>query len=94
MSTDFLQWAIFFAILLALVFPMGSYMAKVFTGGHTWFDRVFNPIDNAHIQIERNRPKSATTLAGVREGDAHYQRNYVPGLVPPLGASDGATSQP
>src|ERR1035437_1687855 len=45
MSFDILQWLIFFAILLALVFPMGRYMAKVFTGGRTWLDPLFNPVD-------------------------------------------------
>jgi len=45
MSIDILMWLIFFAILVALVFPVGSYMAKVFTGGRTWLDPVLNPID-------------------------------------------------
>jgi K+-transporting ATPase ATPase A chain len=45
MSIDIIQWLIFFAILLALVFPMGRYMAKVFTGERTWLDPLFNPVD-------------------------------------------------
>jgi K+-transporting ATPase ATPase A chain len=44
-SIDMLQWLIFFAVLLALVFPVGRYMARVFTGGHTRLDRVLDPID-------------------------------------------------
>ena len=51
MSVDILQWLIFFAILLALVFPVGRYMAKVFMGEHTWLDRVLNPIDNAIYKL-------------------------------------------
>jgi K+-transporting ATPase ATPase A chain len=46
MAIDILQWVIFWAVLLALVFPVGRYMAKVFTGGRTWFDPVMDPIDN------------------------------------------------
>ena len=46
MAIDVLQWVIFWAVLLALVFPVGSYMARVFTGGRTWFDPVMDPVDN------------------------------------------------
>ena len=51
MSFDILQWLIFFAILLALVFPVGSYMAKVFTGGRTWLDPVLNPVDKVIYKL-------------------------------------------
>ncbi len=51
MSIDLLQWVIFFAVLLALVFPVGRYMAKVFTRGHTRLDRVLDPLDNAIYRI-------------------------------------------
>src|ERR1039457_3861050 len=51
MSIDILQWLIFFAVLMALVFPVGSYMAKVFTHGRTWLDPVFNPLDNAIYKL-------------------------------------------
>jgi len=51
MGIDILQWVVFWAILLALVFPVGRYMAKVFTGGRTWFDPVLNPIDNAIYKL-------------------------------------------
>ena len=46
MAIDILQWVIFWVVLLALVFPFGRYMARVFTGGRTWFDPVMDPIDN------------------------------------------------
>ncbi|MGA9049089.1 MAG: potassium-transporting ATPase subunit KdpA [Dehalococcoidia bacterium] len=46
MVIDILQWVIFWGVLLALVFPVGSYMAKVFTGSRTWLDPVMDPVDN------------------------------------------------
>jgi len=51
MPIDILQWLIFFAILLALVFPVGRYMATVFTHGRTWLDPVLDPIDNAIYKL-------------------------------------------
>jgi K+-transporting ATPase ATPase A chain len=51
MSMDILQWVIFFAILLALVFPVGRYMAKVFMGERTWLDPVLDPIDKAIYRL-------------------------------------------
>ncbi len=51
MAVDILQWVIFFAILLALVFPVGRYMATVFTHGRTWLDPVLDPMDNAIYKL-------------------------------------------
>jgi len=51
MSIEIVQWLIFFAILLALVFPVGKYMATVFTGGHTWLDPVMDPVDKAIYKL-------------------------------------------
>jgi K+-transporting ATPase ATPase A chain len=57
MVIDILQWVIFWGVLLALVFPVGSYMAKVFTGGRTWFDPVMDPIDNFIYKLSGIDPK-------------------------------------
>jgi K+-transporting ATPase ATPase A chain len=40
-----LQFAIFSAILLASVRPVGAYMARVFEGERTWLDPVLRPIE-------------------------------------------------
>jgi K+-transporting ATPase ATPase A chain len=57
MVIDILQWVIFWGVLLALVFPVGSYMARVFTGGRTWFDPVMDPVDNFIYKLSGIDPK-------------------------------------
>ena len=46
MMTDLLVFIIFLALLLLLAWPLGQYMAKVYTGGKTVFDRAFQPMAN------------------------------------------------
>jgi K+-transporting ATPase ATPase A chain len=40
-------FALFFAIVLVLVRPLGAYMARVFSGQPTWPDRAFRPVEKA-----------------------------------------------
>ncbi len=40
-----LQIVLYFLVLLALTKPMGSYMAKVFSGERTWAHRVLRPLE-------------------------------------------------
>ena len=65
MLFDFLQLGILLVLLFALVFPVGRYMAAVFTGRRIWLDRVFDPIDNAIYR-----------LAGVDPRAQQYWRPY------------------
>jgi len=51
MGPDLVQMVAVVAIILALVVPLGSYMAVVFTGGRTWLDPVLNPLDNAIYRL-------------------------------------------
>jgi K+-transporting ATPase ATPase A chain len=44
-ANGWLQFAIFCAILLASVRPVGAYMARVFEGERTWLDPVLGPIE-------------------------------------------------
>ncbi|HVA33921.1 MAG TPA: potassium-transporting ATPase subunit KdpA [Candidatus Baltobacteraceae bacterium] len=52
------QTLAFFAIVLAIAKPLGSYMAKVFAGEATWLRPVFRPIERAIYR-----------LCGVREDE-------------------------
>jgi len=51
MLFDFLQLGIALALLYVLVFPVGRYLASVFTGRRIWLDRIFDPIDNAIYRL-------------------------------------------
>jgi K+-transporting ATPase ATPase A chain len=39
------QIAVYFAVLTALVVPLGRYMAMVFEGEHTWLTSVLRPVE-------------------------------------------------
>ena len=43
MANDLLLFVLFLAVLLALAWPLGRYLAKVFTGQKTWLDRACDP---------------------------------------------------
>ena len=51
MLFDWLQIIVVVAVILLLVRPVGSYLAAVFTGKHTFLDRVLDPIDRAIYRI-------------------------------------------
>src|ERR1035437_3727234 len=42
---NFTQCFIYLAVLLALVKPLGSYMAKVYEGTPMWIDKILGPIE-------------------------------------------------
>jgi len=46
MITDLLVFIIFLTLLLLLAWPLGQYMAKVYSGEKTVFDKVFQPVAN------------------------------------------------
>jgi K+-transporting ATPase ATPase A chain len=65
-----LQIAIFFAVLIALTKPIGSYMAKVFAGERTWLHVVLRPIERGIYRI-----------CGIDEsGEQHWTR-YAAGVL-------------
>lgn len=51
MMSDILQMLIFIAILTAITIPLGSYMAKIFTGEHTYLDFIAKPIERLIYKI-------------------------------------------
>ena len=44
-ANGWLQFSIFSLILLALVRPVGTYLARVLEGEHTWLDRILRPVE-------------------------------------------------
>jgi K+-transporting ATPase ATPase A chain len=42
---SWIQLILYVVVLLLLVKPLGSYMAKVYQGGHTFLDRVLGPVE-------------------------------------------------
>ncbi len=64
----FLQIGFFFALLLLLVKPLGSYMAKIYMGHPTWITRRFEPIERwiyrvGDIHPEEEMPWTTYALA-------------------------------
>lgn len=45
MITDFILFFVYLAVLLILAWPLGRYMASVFSLKSTWFDPLFRPIE-------------------------------------------------
>ena len=48
---DIIQMLIFIILLVAVTIPLGSYMAKVFTGEKTFFDPVAKPVEKFIYRI-------------------------------------------
>jgi K+-transporting ATPase ATPase A chain len=46
-----------YVITVLLAVPLGKYMAKVYTGKHTWSDRIFNPLDRLFYRASGIRPE-------------------------------------
>lgn len=44
-SIGWIQFALYFIVLLLLVKPLGRYMAKVYQGEHTFLDPIFRPVE-------------------------------------------------
>jgi K+-transporting ATPase ATPase A chain len=45
MINDFILFILYLAVLIFLAWPLGAYMARVFTHEKTWFDPVFRPLE-------------------------------------------------
>ena len=53
---DWLQIALYIVVLLLLVKPLGSYMAKVFQGERTFMSRVMGPVERLIYRILGIKP--------------------------------------
>ena len=51
MNTEIIGIIFIFFATLALAYPLGRYIAKVFVGGSTWLDPVFNPLDKIFFRL-------------------------------------------
>lgn len=70
MITDLSMFAVFLVVLLVLAWPLGRYMAKVYSGEKTIFDRVLNPI-----------AKSIYRIAGIDEQEEMNWKKYASAVV-------------
>ena len=70
MMTDLLVFIVFLTLLMILAWPLGQYMAKVYKGEKTVFDRVFYPV-----------AKMAYRLGNVNVDQEMTWRQYAGGLV-------------
>ena len=64
--SGWIQIAIVFLLVLALVKPLGLYMAKVFTGERTWLSPVLRPLERAIYRVsgvDETREQSWLTYA-------------------------------
>jgi potassium-transporting ATPase potassium-binding subunit len=55
--TGWLTIFLFCGVLTALAIPFGSYLAAVYTGGHTWLDRLVGPLERFLYRILRVDPE-------------------------------------
>lgn len=70
MITDVSMLAVFLVLLLVMAWPLGRYLAKVYSGEKTIFDKVFNPI-----------AKVIYRLGGVDDKQEMNWRQYAGALV-------------
>ena len=57
MAEGYVQIAVFFAVVLAVVKPMGVYMAKVFRNERVFLTPVLGPIERLTYKVLRVRPE-------------------------------------
>jgi len=50
-ANAWLQIGVYFGVLLALVKPLGSYMARVYEGQPVWLDKVFGPLERLFYRM-------------------------------------------
>jgi potassium-transporting ATPase potassium-binding subunit len=61
MGTEILAVAATIALTIAISIPLGWYMARVFTGGRTWLDPVFIPIERLMLRLSLVDPDEQQT---------------------------------
>jgi len=52
------QLLLYFVVLIALVKPLGAYMAPVYEGESTWLDRIVGPIERLIYRLSGVNPQS------------------------------------
>ena len=70
MNNDLIMYTLYLVVLLLLAWPLGKYMAKVFTQESTIFDFVFKPIEKIIYRI-----------TGVKETEEMNWKQYVGALL-------------
>src|SRR5262245_29939890 len=65
MTSDLLQFAIYLALLVALAWPLGLYMTRVFKGERTWLSPVLRPVERSFYR-----------LAGVKADEGQHWTRY------------------
>src|SRR5438094_800166 len=67
---EYFQIALYFALLLALVKPLGGYMARVYDGSPVFLEKVLGPVERVIYR-----------LAGVRREDEDTWQTYAIGML-------------
>jgi K+-transporting ATPase ATPase A chain len=57
MNTEILGVIAMYVIMVLLAIPLGKYIAKIYTGEHTWLDSVLNPLDKLFFKIGGIKPE-------------------------------------
>ena len=73
-----IQIAIYCAIVVALVKPLGGYMTRVFNGERTFLSPVLRPVEAALYRARRRRRDARAALADLRRRHAALQRRRLP----------------
>ncbi|MBV8672458.1 MAG: potassium-transporting ATPase subunit KdpA, partial [Acidobacteriaceae bacterium] len=69
-ANGWLQFLLYFVVLVILMRPLGIYMARVFEGQHTFLDPVFKPIERLLYR-----------LFGVKEDEEMDWREYTAAML-------------
>ena len=69
-TNDWIQVAVYFAVLVALAIPLGRFMAQVMSGEANWLSRIGRPLE-----------RSLYRLAGVAEDDEMTWTRYATALL-------------
>ena len=86
-ANGWLQIAIYFVVLTALVVPLGRYMARVFEGERTFLSPVLRPVETGLYRVSGRRRDARAALDHLHGGDAAVQRSWLPaGLCDPAAA--------
>src|SRR5947209_11126723 len=51
MNAQILGVVVMYVVMVRLAIPLGRYMGKVYEQEKTWFDPVFNPLDNLFFKL-------------------------------------------
>ena len=56
MAPDILQFVIYAALLTALSWPLGIYLARVYEGGRTWLSPILEPVERSFYALAGIKP--------------------------------------